>query len=64
MHLGNALMQLRKVCSHPFLFEWPEDPATRQPILNDELVAASGKMMLLFPHQHHIVPRRRCSTLK
>jgi ATP-dependent DNA helicase len=40
-------MQLRKVCSHPFLFNWPLDPHTRQPILNEELVHASGKMMVL-----------------
>ena len=40
-------MQLRKVCSHPFLFDWPIDPRTMQPVLNAELVTASGKMMLL-----------------
>ncbi|KAF8827928.1 hypothetical protein HHX47_DHR4000605 [Lentinula edodes] len=45
MKLQNTVMQLRKVCSHPFLFDWPVDPTTLQPILNDELVAASGKMM-------------------
>jgi ATP-dependent DNA helicase len=47
MKLQNAVMQLRKVCSHPFLFNWPMDPDTRQPILNEELVDASGKMMVL-----------------
>lgn len=47
MKLQNTVMQLRKVCSHPFLFDWPLDPNTRQPILNDELVDASGKMMVL-----------------
>ncbi|KAJ3996635.1 SNF2-family ATP dependent chromatin remodeling factor snf21 [Lentinula boryana] len=47
MKLQNTVMQLRKVCSHPFLFDWPLDPQTLQPILNDELVAASGKMMVL-----------------
>lgn len=40
-------MQLRKVCSHPFLFDWPVDPTTLQPLLNEELVSASGKMMVL-----------------
>ena len=40
-------MQLRKVCSHPFLFDWPVDPRTSEPILTHELVTASGKMMLL-----------------
>ncbi|CAL1702831.1 unnamed protein product [Somion occarium] len=47
MKLQNTVMQLRKVCSHPFLFDWPIDPDTHQPILNEELVSASGKMMVL-----------------
>ncbi|CCM03956.1 uncharacterized protein FIBRA_06110 [Fibroporia radiculosa] len=47
MKLQNTVMQLRKVCSHPFLFNWPADPDTHQPILNEELVSASGKMMIL-----------------
>ena len=47
LHLQNAVMQLRKVCSHPFLFDWPVDTKTMQPVLNDELVNASGKMMIL-----------------
>jgi hypothetical protein len=47
LKLQNTVMQLRKVCSHPFLFDWPTDPATMEPILNEELVNASGKMMLL-----------------
>ena len=47
MSLQNMVMQLRKVCSHPFLFDWPTDPETRQPVLDDELATASGKMMVL-----------------
>ena len=47
MKLQNAVMQLRKVCSHPFLFEWPLDPKTNQPVINDELAYASGKMLVL-----------------
>ena len=47
LKLQNTVMQLRKVCSHPFLFDWPTDPRTMEPILNAELVSASGKMMLL-----------------
>ncbi|KZT57459.1 hypothetical protein CALCODRAFT_496102 [Calocera cornea HHB12733] len=47
MNLQNRVMQLRKVCSHPFLFEWPIDPATGQQVVNDELVGESGKMLLL-----------------
>ncbi|KAJ3500140.1 hypothetical protein NLJ89_g9922 [Agrocybe chaxingu] len=47
MKLQNTVMQLRKVCSHPFLFDWPIDPQTMEPILGEELVNASGKMMVL-----------------
>lgn len=47
MHLQNKVMQLRKVCSHPFLFYWPTDPKTAQPVLSDALINASGKMLLL-----------------
>ncbi|KAF9552389.1 SNF2 family DNA-dependent ATPase [Agrocybe pediades] len=47
MKLQNTVMQLRKVCSHPFLFDWPIDPTTMEPILGEELVNASGKMMVL-----------------
>lgn len=47
MKLQNTVMQLRKVCSHPFLFDWPVDPITNQPVLNDDLINASGKMMVL-----------------
>ncbi|PCH34843.1 hypothetical protein WOLCODRAFT_133630, partial [Wolfiporia cocos MD-104 SS10] len=47
LKLQNTVMQLRKVCSHPFLFDWPVDPVTRQPVLNEELISISGKMMLL-----------------
>ncbi len=47
MQLQNSVMQLRKVCSHPFLFDWPVDPKSMEPILNEELVSISGKMMVL-----------------
>lgn len=47
MKLQNMVMQLRKVCSHPFLFDWPIDPKTNEPVLGAELVNASGKMMVL-----------------
>jgi ATP-dependent DNA helicase len=47
MKLQNTVMQLRKVCSHPFLFDWPFDPVTREPVVNEQLVNASGKMMIL-----------------
>ena len=47
MKLQNTVMQLRKVSSHPFLFDWPVDPRTQQPKLNEDLVNVSGKMMVL-----------------
>ncbi|KAI0263616.1 SNF2 family N-terminal domain-containing protein [Gloeopeniophorella convolvens] len=43
MRLQNTVMQLRKVCSHPFLFDaGPEAESS-----TDDVVRASGKMMLL-----------------
>lgn len=47
LHLQNLVMQLRKVCNHPFLFDWPIDPKTNQPVLNNDLAAQSGKVLLL-----------------
>ena len=44
MHLQNIVMQLRKVCSHPILFEGPR---MHQHAMDEELVDASGKMMVL-----------------
>lgn len=47
MRLQNMVMQLRKVSSHPFLFDWPIDEETDDLVVNDDLVNASGKMLLL-----------------
>ncbi|ORX56285.1 hypothetical protein DM01DRAFT_1017625 [Hesseltinella vesiculosa] len=47
LHLQNLVMQLRKVCNHPFLFDWPVDLSTNMPILNNDLAAQSGKVLLL-----------------
>ena len=47
MKLQNTVMQLRKVCSHPFLFDWPVVPGTQELVLDESLVDASGKMMVL-----------------
>lgn len=47
MRLQNLVMQLRKISSHPFLFDWPIDNATGQEVVNQDLVNASGKMLLL-----------------
>ncbi|EPQ53069.1 hypothetical protein GLOTRDRAFT_117172 [Gloeophyllum trabeum ATCC 11539] len=47
LRLQNIIMQLRKACSHPYLFDWPLDPRTHAPLVNADLVRASGKMQLL-----------------
>jgi SWI/SNF-related matrix-associated actin-dependent regulator of chromatin subfamily A member 5 len=43
--LMNLVMQLRKCCNHPYLFEGAEDKTL--PPFGDHLVTNSGKMMLL-----------------
>ncbi|WRT63465.1 uncharacterized protein IL334_000370 [Kwoniella shivajii] len=47
MRLQNIVMQLRKISSHPFLFDWPIDKKTNEYVIDQELVNASGKMLLL-----------------
>jgi ATP-dependent DNA helicase len=46
--LQNKIMQLRKVCNHPYLFRYPTDPQDPANLCIDEaLVESSGKMRLL-----------------
>ena len=45
--LSNELMQLRKICQHPFLFESVEDNVNPGGYINDLLVRTSGKIELL-----------------
>ncbi|KAG9028175.1 hypothetical protein FRB95_006791 [Tulasnella sp. JGI-2019a] len=49
MHLQNKVMQLRKVCSHPYLFSWPTSShqTSNQTTTAQDLINASGKMLLL-----------------
>lgn len=48
MKLQNVVMQLRKICNHPYLFDWPIDPEIPdQYLISEDLIASSGKMMLL-----------------
>ncbi|KAG0372653.1 hypothetical protein BGX24_012763 [Mortierella sp. AD032] len=47
MSLKNVVMQLRKVCNHPFLFDWPLDPLTNMPVVSEDLLNSSGKMLVL-----------------
>ena len=45
--MSNELMQLRKICQHPFLFESVEDKVNPTGVINDLLVRTSGKIELL-----------------
>jgi ATP-dependent helicase STH1/SNF2 len=45
--LSNELMQLRKICQHPFLFESVEDKVNPGGLIDDKLVRTSGKLELL-----------------
>lgn len=45
--LSNELMQLRKICQHPFLFESVEDKVNPSGLIDDKLVRSSGKLELL-----------------
>lgn len=45
--LSNELMQLRKICQHPFLFESVEDNVNPGGYINDLLIRSSGKIELL-----------------
>ncbi|UZJ55186.1 hypothetical protein CBS101457_004506 [Exobasidium rhododendri] len=47
MKLQNPIMQLRKICGHPFLFYWPKDRETGEPLINEDLINASGKLLML-----------------
>mmetsp|Transcript_4425 Transcript_4425/g.6197 ORF Transcript_4425/g.6197 Transcript_4425/m.6197 type:complete len:783 (-) Transcript_4425:63-2411(-) len=44
--LQNMLVQLRKVCNHPYLFDWPQDK-DGEDIVDERLVKASGKLQIL-----------------
>jgi len=46
MRMQNVLMQLRKCCNHPYLFEWPVDESGNE-VVDEILLEASGKMQLL-----------------
>ena len=46
VQLQNVIMQLRKCCNHPYLFEWPVDGSGHE-VVDEVLLAASGKMQLL-----------------
>lgn len=35
--------KLRKICCHPYLFDWPRDPETGLEVVDQSLIAASGQ---------------------
>ncbi|KAJ7859520.1 SNF2-family ATP dependent chromatin remodeling factor snf21 [Mycena olivaceomarginata] len=45
--LRNELMQLRKICQHPFVFESVEDKMNPGGLVDDKLIRNSGKIELL-----------------
>ncbi|KAI0063151.1 hypothetical protein BV25DRAFT_1824711 [Artomyces pyxidatus] len=45
--LSNELMQLRKICQHPFLFESVEDKINPSGLIDEKLIRTSGKIELL-----------------
>ncbi|NXJ05916.1 HELLS helicase, partial [Odontophorus gujanensis] len=47
LKLQNIMMLLRKCCNHPYLIEYPLDPATQQFKVDENLVKNSGKFLLL-----------------
>uniref|UniRef100_A0A7R9UX16 Uncharacterized protein n=1 Tax=Diacronema lutheri TaxID=2081491 RepID=A0A7R9UX16_DIALT len=46
LRLQNVLMQLRNVCNHPYLFDWPTDEQGEEQI-DERIVSSSAKMVLL-----------------
>lgn len=44
--LQNQLMQLRKVCNHPYLLEWPTDSQGNE-LIDDNMIKSAGKLQLL-----------------
>ncbi|RIA95415.1 SNF2 family N-terminal domain-containing protein [Glomus cerebriforme] len=58
MKLQNVVMQLRKICNHPYLFDWPIDPEVPdQHLISEDLIASAGKMMLLEKLLHALFER-------
>uniref|UniRef100_A0A3B4UXV6 Proliferation-associated SNF2-like protein n=1 Tax=Seriola dumerili TaxID=41447 RepID=A0A3B4UXV6_SERDU len=47
LKLQNILMLLKRCCNHPYLVEYPLDPATQEFKIDEELVRSSGKFLIL-----------------
>src|SRR5882672_9785855 len=67
--LSNELMQLRKICQHPFLFESVEDKINPGGMIDEKLIRSSGKIELLarilpkFFSTGHRVSRTCCISM-
>lgn len=69
MKLQNLFMQLRKICCHPYLFDWPREPDGRQ-LIDKTLITSSGKMLMLnrlldslFARQHKVLIFSQFTTI-
>ncbi|XP_028983432.1 lymphoid-specific helicase [Betta splendens] len=47
LKLQNILMLLKRCCNHPYLVEYPLDPATQDFKIDEQLVQSSGKFLIL-----------------
>uniref|UniRef100_A0A3Q4I5Q8 Helicase, lymphoid specific n=1 Tax=Neolamprologus brichardi TaxID=32507 RepID=A0A3Q4I5Q8_NEOBR len=47
LKLQNILMLLKRCCNHPYLVEYPLDPATGDFKIDEQLVQSSGKFLIL-----------------
>ncbi|XP_076598759.1 lymphoid-specific helicase [Chaetodon auriga] len=47
LKLQNILMLLKRCCNHPYLVEYPLDPATQEFKIDEQLVQTSGKLLIL-----------------
>lgn len=66
-NLQNALMQLRKICNHPFVFPEVDDDFSTGTAVDEQIVRVSGKFELLdrilpklFATGHKVSFRHRC----
>ncbi|XP_061692454.1 lymphoid-specific helicase isoform X2 [Syngnathoides biaculeatus] len=47
LKMQNILMLLKRCCNHPYLIEYPIDPATQEFKIDEQLVQCSGKFLIL-----------------
>ena len=54
-YMNNIMMQLRKCCNHPYLFEWPVGNDGEDAI-DEILIESSGKLLLLDRLMKRLIP--------